>query len=97
MKIKDIRNFDKEQFLDLLGLQQQDTGTSVALKTIGLIATGALIGVGVGMLLAPSTGRELRDDLGRRLRDSSERLKNGTDRLVGRAKDKLEEAELAGA
>lgn len=97
MKMKDIRNFDKEQFLDMLGLQEQDTATYLALRTIGLIATGALIGVGVGLLLAPSTGRELRDDLGRRLRDGSERFKNGTAGLVGKAKDKLEEAELAGA
>lgn len=97
MKMKDIRNFDKQQFLDLLGLQEQDSATSAALKTIGLIATGALIGVGVGMLMAPSSGREIREDLGRRLRDGQERLKNGTERLVGRAKDKLEEAELAGA
>jgi len=97
MKMKDIRSFDKGQFLDLLGLQEQDTATATALRTIGLIATGALIGVGVGMLLAPSTGRELRDDLSRRLKDGSERFKNGTERLVGRAKDKLEEAELAGA
>ena len=97
MKMKDLRKFDKGQFLDLLGLQEQETGTYMALRALGLIATGALIGVGVGLALAPSSGREFRTDLSRRLKDGTDRLKNGTERIVSRAKDKLEEAELAGA
>ena len=90
MNMKTIRNWDKSQFLDLLGLRERESTSAMVLRTIGLIGVGAVIGVGVGLLAAPAPGRDLRVDLSRR-------LKNGTDKVVGRAKEKLEEAQLAGA
>lgn len=90
MKMKNIRNWDKAQFLDMLGLQERDSATGMVLRAIGLIGAGAAIGIGVGLMIAPSTGREFREDLSRR-------LKNGTGKVVGRAKERLEEAQLAGA
>lgn len=90
MKMKTIRNWDKSQFLDLLGLRESESTSAMILRTVGLIGVGAVIGLGVGLLAAPASGRDLRGDLSRR-------LKNGTDRVVGRAKEKLEEAQIAGA
>jgi len=90
MNMKTIRNWDKSQFLDLLGLRERESTSAMVLRAIGLIGVGAVIGVGVGLLAAPAPGRDLRVDLSRR-------LKNGTDKVVGRAKEKLEEAQLAGA
>jgi len=90
MNMKTIRNWDKSQFLDVLGLRERESTSAMVLRAIGLIGVGAVIGVGVGLLAAPSPGRDLRVDLSRR-------LKNGTDKVVGRAKEKLEEAQLAGA
>ncbi len=90
MKLKDIKNFDKSQLLDMLGLEEKSSATSGVLQTLGLIGLGAIIGAGVALCLAPMSGRELRDDIGRR-------LKNGAEGALDLAEDKLDQAQSTGA
>ncbi len=68
MNLKELRNFDKDDILEMMGLQTKaSTGAWLAgaLSTFGV---GLLVGAGIGMLLAPKAGRELRDDLRDKLR-----------------------------
>jgi len=92
-----IRNWDKTQFLDLLGLRERESRAGAILKTAGLIGAGAVIGLGIGYLTAPASGRKLRGDLSRRLRSGAshvtERVRDGVDGVRGGAAD----AQLAGA
>ena len=68
MNLKELRNFDKDDILEMMGLQTKaSTGAWVA-GTLGTFGIGLLVGAGIGMLLAPKAGRELRDDLRDRLR-----------------------------
>jgi len=63
MKLQDIRNLDKDDFLGILGLETKHTFTSQLLGTLGTFGIGLLVGAGVALLLAPKAGNELRHDL----------------------------------
>lgn len=68
MKMKDLRNFDKDDILEMIGLQTKTSTTAWLAGTLGTFGVGLLVGAGLGMLLAPKAGRELREDLRDRLR-----------------------------
>ena len=63
MKLQDIRNMDKDDFLGLLGLETKHSFTNQLLGTLGTFGIGLLVGAGVALLLAPKAGSELRHDL----------------------------------
>jgi len=63
MKLQDITNLDKEDFLGLLGLETKHPMTHRMLGTLGTFGIGLLVGAGVALLLAPKPGSELRQDL----------------------------------
>jgi hypothetical protein len=63
MKLQDITDFDKDDFLGLLGLQTKHPMTHRMLGTLGTFGIGLLVGAGVALLLAPKPGSELRQDL----------------------------------
>ena len=63
MKLEDIRNMDKDDFLGLLGLQTKHSFTNQLLGTLGTFGVGLLVGAGVALLLAPKAGNDLRHDL----------------------------------
>lgn len=63
MKLHDIRNMDKDDFLGLLGLESKHSFTNRLLGSLGTFGIGLLVGVGAGLLLAPKTGSDLRHDL----------------------------------
>jgi hypothetical protein len=86
MNIKDIKNLDKEQILELLGLESERSTTSSIVWTLGLVAIGAIAGAGVALLLAPQSGRELRETVGRK-------FKNAADDVVTSARTKVNEAQ----
>lgn len=86
MNIKDIKNLDKDQILELLGLESERSTTSSIVWTLGLVAIGAIAGAGVALLLAPQSGRELRETVGRK-------LKNAADDVVTSARTKVNEAQ----
>lgn len=86
MNIKDIKNLDKDQILEMLGLEGERSTTSSILWSIGLIAIGAVAGAGIALLLAPQTGRELRENVSRK-------LKNTADDVVSSARRKADEVQ----
>jgi hypothetical protein len=63
MKLHDIRNMDKDDFLGLLGLETKHSFTHRLLGSLGTFGIGLLVGVGAALLLAPKTGTDLRRDL----------------------------------
>ena len=63
MNLKELRNLDKEDVLEMMGLQTKSSTAAVIGGTVGIFAVGLLVGAGLGLLLAPKAGRELRDDL----------------------------------
>jgi hypothetical protein len=77
LSLKDLRNFDRDDLLDALGLQRRGNADWL-LPTVTALGVGLLVGAGLGLLLAPKPGSELRDDL-------RERLQSGLDALPGRA------------
>jgi hypothetical protein len=80
MKLQDIKDFDKEDFLGLLGLEAKHSFTNRLLGTLGTFGIGLLVGAGVALLLAPRPGSELRHDLRVKLhRDGKGTVANGTD------------------
>ena len=68
MNLKELRNFDKDDILEMMGLQTKSLDRRLVAGTLGTFGIGLLVGAGLGMLLAPKAGRELRDDLRDRFR-----------------------------
>lgn len=68
MKLHDLKDMDKDDFLGLIGLQTKRSFTSELLGTLGTFGIGLLVGAGVALLLAPKAGRELRHDIRTKIR-----------------------------
>jgi hypothetical protein len=64
---QELKNVDREQLLNLIGLETRKGPMDWVAPALGAFAAGLLVGAGVGLLLAPRTGTELRDELSRRL------------------------------
>ncbi len=88
MDMKDIKNLDKEQILEMLGLQQADTTLASTLRALGFIGIGALVGATVMLFLAPQTGRDMRENV-------VKKVKNTTDQAVSAACNKVDESSQA--
>ena len=79
MKLQDIKNMDKDDFLGILGLETKHTFTNQLLGTLATFGVGLLVGAGVALLLAPKAGSVLRHDLRAQLhRDHKSADANGT-------------------
>lgn len=65
--LKALRNMDKDDLLNLVGLEGKRTMADAVVPTLTAFSVGVLVGVGVGLLLAPKPGSELREDLRSRL------------------------------
>lgn len=63
MNLKDVRNLDKDDLLDLLGLEKKPTPGAHLSEALGTFGLGLLVGAGIALLLAPRPGRELRDEI----------------------------------
>lgn len=64
---KKLPDVDKDDLLELVGLESRRTAADKLVPALALFGTGVLVGVGLGLLLAPKPGRELRTDLKQRL------------------------------
>jgi hypothetical protein len=62
-----LKNLDKDELLEYLGLQTKRTAADWIIPSIGLFGIGILVGAGIGLMMAPKSGAELRDDLRARL------------------------------
>ena len=74
--LKDLKKMDKDDLLNLIGLETRKDATDYLLPALGAFTVGVLLGVGVGLMLAPKPGNELRNDL-------RTRLQGGQDALTG--------------
>jgi gas vesicle protein len=79
MTLKELRNLDKDDILDMLGLETKRSGTSFIAGTLGTFGVGLLVGAGIALMLAPKPGRELRDDI----RDKLRRAPHDADEALG--------------
>lgn len=73
LSLKDIKKLDRDDLLDLVGLQRASSTDWVA-PALTALGVGLLVGVGVGLLLAPKPGVELRNDLKDKLRAAQDAL-----------------------
>ncbi len=76
LNLKDLRNLDRDDLLDAIGLQRRGNGDWLV-PTLTALGVGLLVGAGLGLLLAPKPGTALREDL-------RERLQSGRDALLER-------------
>ncbi|PTL77999.1 YtxH domain-containing protein [Vitiosangium sp. GDMCC 1.1324] len=73
----DLKKMDKDDLLNLLGLETRKGPTDWLLPTLGAFSVGLLVGAGLGLLMAPKPGAELRDDLRNRLQGTQDSLAQG--------------------
>lgn len=64
---KNLPELDKDDLLDLVGLEERRTASDKMVPALALFGAGVLVGVGLGLMLAPKPGPELRADLKSRL------------------------------
>jgi gas vesicle protein len=84
MKLKELRNFDKDDILEMMGLQTKSSTGAMLAGTLGTFGIGLLVGAGIGLLLAPKAGRELREDLRDRFRRIPE---DANDAIAGMSRE----------
>ncbi|MGO9830995.1 MAG: hypothetical protein ACLPJH_12730 [Myxococcaceae bacterium] len=75
LSLKDLRNFDRDELLDAIGLQRRGSADWVV-PAVTALGVGLLVGAGLGLMLAQKPGSALREDL-------RERLQSGLDALPG--------------
>lgn len=74
LSLKDLKKLDRDDVLDLIGLETRRTTAETALPALGIFAAGVLVGVGVGLLIADKPGQQLRGDLRQRIQGGQDKL-----------------------
>ncbi|MFP2932534.1 YtxH domain-containing protein [Pyxidicoccus sp. 3LG] len=80
VNLNSLKKMDKDDLLNLIGLETRRDTTDTLLPVIGAFAAGILVGAGLGLLLAPKPGNQLRDDLRQRLASGQELINNAVSR-----------------
>jgi hypothetical protein len=76
INMRDLKKLDRDDLLELVGLQRASSTDWVA-PALTALGVGLLVGAGLGLLLAPKAGSELRGDLRERLRSAQDALPDG--------------------
>jgi len=95
MNMDNLRNLDKDDLLNVFGLETRRNTVDYLVPALALFGVGVLVGTGVGLLVAPRTGKDLRDDLANRIQnapDAMARLPQRASDAMHRATDKLTSA-----
>ena len=85
MNFDKLKTVDKEDFLNMLGLETRRNTVDYLVPALALFGVGVLVGTGIGLLVAPKPGRELREDLATRLQNAPEAMS----KLPQRASDAM--------
>ena len=81
--LSSLKNVDRDDVLEYVGLQERTSAWSTALSTIGIFCVGAIVGAGLGLAFAPKAGTELRNELGERVRRKAGELGIGEENNAG--------------
>lgn len=84
MTLKELRKVDKDDILDMLGLEAKSSTAGWVAGTLGTFGVGLLVGAGIALILAPKPGRELREDIRDRLRRAPDDLNDTVASVTGR-------------
>lgn len=84
MNLKELRNLDKDDILEMLGLETKTSTGAWLAGTLGTFGLGLLVGAGLGLLLAPKPGRELRENIRDKLRRAPEEVEEAISSVTGR-------------
>jgi hypothetical protein len=84
--IKELRNLDKNDILNALGLETRRSNTDMVLPVLGIFTAGLLTGLGAGLMLAPKSGQSLRDDARDYAKDAQGQIKGKMDQARDYAK-----------
>lgn len=94
MNIDNLKNLDKDDFLNMLGLETKRNPIDYLVPALALFGVGVIVGTGVGLLVAPRPGRELRGDIAQRLQQAPEamsRLPQRANEAMHRVSDQIAE------
>lgn len=92
MTLDKVKSLEKDDFLNLLGLETKRTNVDYLYPALALFGVGVLIGTGIGLLVAPKSGRELRQDIAHRIQqapDAMSRLPQKANDAFHRASEQL--------
>ena len=74
MTLDKIKTLDKDDILNLLGLETKPKPLDYLVPALTLFGVGMLVGAGVGLLVAPRSGREPMAKLPQRASDAAHRV-----------------------
>lgn len=92
MTLDKIKSLDKDDLLNMLGLETRRNTMDYLVPALALFGVGIVVGAGIGLLVAPRPGRELRDDLAQRIQNAPEaisRLPQRASEAMHRVSDQL--------
>jgi len=72
--LKYLRDIDRDDVLESLGLQERRSALASTLGSLGIFVLGCLVGAGIGLAFAPKSGDELRNELGDKVRRKAQEL-----------------------
>ena len=71
--IKSIKSIDRDELLEVLGLQPKRELGDYLVPGLLLFGAGVAVGCGLGLMLAPRSGAQLREKLGEALDEGLQR------------------------
>lgn len=85
MNLDSIKNMEKNDFLNMVGLETRRNSVDYLVPVLAIFGVGVLVGTGIGLLVAPKPGRELREDIAKGIQQAPDALA----RLPQRATDAM--------